>query len=261
MEIAVVETEQELGAVAAGRIAQLVGGRPDPVLGVATGSSPLGTYAALARLQQRGELDLSAATAFALDEYLGMGSEDPRSYAATIERTVTRPLGLDPARVHVLDGSTDDPQGECARFEEQIRESGGVDVQLLGIGANGHIGFNEPGSPLDSRTRVQQLSQATRRANSRFFDDAAQVPSHCLTQGLGTIMAARHLVLVALGEQKAAAVAAALEGPVGPDCPASVLQRHPSVLVVLDRAAASHLRGTAGAPPALDRTRHLAPQS
>ncbi|MFC6359523.1 glucosamine-6-phosphate deaminase [Luteococcus peritonei] len=244
MEVVIENTAEDLGERAAERIAQLVAGRPRPVLGVATGSSPLSTYAALARRVDAG-LDLGGASVFALDEYLGLPADDPNSYRATIQRTVTGPLHLDPERVQVLDGSAADPQEACRRFEDAIRAAGGVDVQLLGIGGNGHIGFNEPGSPLDSRTRVQPLSEATRQANARFFDDPAQVPTHCLTQGLGTIMESRHVVLVAQGEQKAAAVAAALTGPVGPDCPASVLQRHPSVLVVLDPAAAGGLRQSA----------------
>lgn len=241
MKVIVTESETELAQHAANAIADALRSRPAPVLGVATGSSPLGTYRALAEMVDSGELDLGKASVFALDEYLGMGADDPHSYAATIAETVTGPLRLDPARVHVLDGSAPDPEEECRRYEQAIAEAGGVDAQLLGIGANGHIGFNEPGSTPDSRTRVQRLSEETRRANSRFFSSLDEVPAHCLTQGLGTIGEARQLVLVATGEAKAEAVAAALEGPLDPQCPASVLQRHPSVLVALDRAAAGRL--------------------
>lgn len=241
MELVVATSPAEVGHIAADRIATALSGRADPVLGVATGSSPLGTYRALAAMVADGRLDLSRTRAVALDEYVGLDPSDEHSYAETIRRTVTVPLGLDPSLVHVPDGAADDLEAACARHEQVIRDAGGVDVQLLGIGRNGHVGFNEPGSPADGRTRVAALSDSTRQANARFFDSPDDVPTHCLTQGLGTIMDARHLVLVAQGEEKAEAVAAMVEGPVTTDCPASLLQRHPSVLVVVDEAAAGRL--------------------
>lgn len=241
MEIIIVGDAVQVGLRAAALVAESVVGRDAPVLGVATGGSPLTTYEALADLVQRGDLDLSGARAFALDEYVGLGADDERSYAATLRRTVAGPLGLDPARVHVPDGLATDLDAACAAHEQAIREAGEVDVQILGIGRNGHIGFNEPGSHLDSRTRVEVLAESTREANARYFASPDEVPSRCLTQGLGTILEARHLVLVAIGQEKAPAVAAMVEGPVTPLCPASVLQRHPRAAVVLDEAAASRL--------------------
>jgi len=246
MELIIVDSADEQGRIAADHVEGALRGKDAPVLGVATGSSPLATYRELERRVADGRLDLSGASAFALDEYVGIPADDPRSYADTIRRTVTEPLGLDPDRVHVPDGMADDLAAGCQAYERAIRDAGGVDVQVLGIGGNGHIGFNEPGSSPDSRTRVEQLTEQTRRANARYFDDPEQVPSRCVTQGLATIMAARALVLVADGEQKAEAVAAAVEGPVTTDCPASLLQHHPNAVLVVDRAAASRLRHTPG---------------
>jgi glucosamine-6-phosphate deaminase len=215
---------------------------PRAVLGVATGSSPLGAYAALAARVGRGEVDLSRASAFALDEYVGIPPESPQSYAATIAQDVTGPLGMDPDLVHTPDGMARDLDAACASYEAAIRMAGGVDVQLLGIGANGHIGFNEPTSSFASRTRIKTLAPRTREDNARFFGgDLDAVPLHCITQGLGTILDARRLVLVAQGETKAAAVAAAVEGPLTAMVPGSALQLHQHATVLLDEAAASRL--------------------
>jgi len=240
------------GEVAAALIAESVGGRPAPVLGVATGSSPQPLYRALTARVRSG-LDLSRAAAFALDEYVGLPVGHPESYHSVIAREVTGPLGLDPARVHVPEGDSADPAEAAARYEAAIAASGGVDLQILGIGANGHIGFNEPGSEADSRTRVVELAPRTVADNSRFFDgDAGRVPTHALTQGIGTILDAREIVLVAWGESKADAVARAVEGPQTADLPASFLQRHDHVTLVLDAAAASRL-GPASLPVEVTR--------
>lgn len=242
MEIVIQPDADAVARVAASVIAQVVSRKADAVLGLATGSSPLGVYERLADAAARGELDFSAARGFALDEYVGIPLTHPESYAAVIDRTVTRPLGLDPARVQVPDGRAADLDTACAEYEDAIAAAGGIDVQILGIGANGHIGFNEPTSSFASRTRIKTLTASTRQANARFFDTPDQVPTHCLTQGLGTIMRARRLVLVAQGESKADAVAAAVEGPVSAMCPASVLQFHEHATLVVDEAAASQLR-------------------
>ncbi|WP_370646971.1 glucosamine-6-phosphate deaminase [Arthrobacter sp. zg-Y844] len=228
-----------LGALGASFIEVLVRDRPDAVLGLATGSSPLPVYRALAEH----ELDLSRVRAFALDEYVGLPADSEQSYAAVIDREVTRPLGLDPRCVSVPDGSAEDPAEAAEAFERRLESAGGVDLQLLGIGHNGHLAFNEPGSSLDSRTRVQRLSETTRRANARFFPSTGEVPQFCITQGLGTIRRARHLLLLVRGGDKAGILARALTGPVGVDCPASILQLHPRVTVITDEAAASGLAG------------------
>jgi glucosamine-6-phosphate deaminase len=237
-EVIIVGAPDEAGAHAADRIAALVARKPDAVLGLATGSTPLPVWAAL---RERG-IDLSRVRGFALDEYLGLPVGHPESYRAVIDREVVEPLGLDPALVRVPgdDGGPVATAGE--RYEAAIRAAGGVDLQILGIGRTGHIGFNEPGSSLASRTRVKTLTDATRADNARFFDAPADVPRHCLTQGLGTILEARELVLLAFGDSKADAVAGAVEGPVSASLPGSVIQLHPEVTVLVDEAAAAKLR-------------------
>ncbi len=242
VQIIIVDTPEDVGRTAASRIARIVRDRPEAVLGVATGSSPLGTYAELARAVERGDLDCSGASAFALDEYVGLPSEHPESYRSVVDATVTRPLGMLAENVHVPDGSGDDVVAACGDYEQLIAEVGPIDLQLLGIGVNGHVGFNEPTSSFGSRTRIKTLTTATREANARFFGRLDDVPQHCITQGLGTILDARELLLVAFGAEKATAVAAAVEGPLSSLCPASALQLHPAASVVVDEAAASSLR-------------------
>jgi len=235
--VVVVADDQEGGEVAAEIIADRVGTRASFVLGIATGSTPLTTWGAL----RARALDLSGIDAFALDEYIGLPQGHPESFESVVRREVVLPLGLDPARVHVPVSHGVDPHLAAARYEQSIIDAGGIDVQVLGIGRNSHLAFNEPGSPLDSLTRVARLSAQTREDNARFFTAADLVPTECITQGLGTIARARTLVLLAFGVHKAQALAAALEGPVGPQVPASILQRHPQVVVIADRHAASLL--------------------
>ncbi len=245
MRVIIVETATHVAQAAAEHLAQVVRERAAAggaaVLGVATGSSPIGTYRALAEIAQRESLDLSGVSAFALDEYVGLPYDHPESYHAVIQRTVTEPLGLNPELVHVPDGLAEDLEAACAQYEREIVAAGGVDVQLLGIGANGHIGFNEPTSSLASRTRPKTLAPTTRVDNARFFDSLSQVPVHCVTQGIGTILDARKALLVAQGAAKAEAVAAMIEGPLSSMCPASALQLHPDAVAVIDSEAAGAL--------------------
>ena len=241
MEIIILPSPAEVGKLAARRIAQLIQRNPATVLGLATGSSPLAIYAELAAQVRAGQLEASRVRGFALDEYVGIPPGHPQSYASVIKREVVEPLGLDPAGVRVPDGRATDIEAACAEYEAAIRDAGGIDLQILGIGANGHIGFNEPTSSFASRTRIKTLAPQTRADNARFFDDPDQVPTHCLTQGLGTIMAARELLLVAQGERKAGAIAAAVEGPVSSMCPGSILQFHQHATVIIDDAAATQL--------------------
>lgn len=200
-------------------------------LGVATGSSPSPVYREMTR---RG-LDLSGVTLFALDEYMGLPLGHPESYRAVVEREIARPLGVPGDRVNLPDGT------HPADYDQLIAASGGVDLQILGIGRNGHIGFNEPGSAFDSRTRVVDLEESTREANARFFDSIDDVPRRSVTQGIGTILNARKLVVVVSGSEKAAAVAAAINGPRTEAMPASVLRDHADVAWFLDESAASKL--------------------
>ena len=242
MEIIIVRDADEVGRVAARKIASVVQRDPEAVLGLATGSSPTGIYASLAARVEAGELDFGRASGFALDEYVGIPLEHPESYASVIHRDVVVPLGMDASRVRVPDGRASDVEAAVVDYERAIADAGGIDVQILGIGSNGHIGFNEPTSSFASRTRIKTLAPQTRADNARFFDDPSQVPTHCLTQGLGTILDARRVLLVAHGASKAAAVAAAVEGPLTSMCPGSALQLHPDATVVVDEAAASELQ-------------------
>ncbi|WP_091608676.1 glucosamine-6-phosphate deaminase [Arthrobacter koreensis] len=227
----------EIGPAAAGLVLDALASRRDPVIGVATGSSPSPLYAALSA----SGADFSRAAWFALDEYVGLPAGHPQSYAEVLRREIIEPLGLDPQAVHLPDPHREDLQKACDEYERSIAAAGGIDLQILGIGRNGHLAFNEPGGALDSRTRVEILTEDTRRANQRFFDSLDSVPTRCLTQGLGTILDAGQLLLIARGQDKAAALRAALRGPVSPECPASVLQLHRRVTVLADPAAASLL--------------------
>jgi glucosamine-6-phosphate deaminase len=209
------------------------------VLGVATGTTPERLYQELGRRSAAGELDLSAGTLVALDEYVGLSPSDPRSYNYYVRTRVAGPLGIDAGRVLVPDGADADPERTARAYEERIAALGGVDVQIVGIGTNGHLGFNEPGAEFASLTRVVELTEDTRRANARHFDGHLErVPAKAITQGLGTIMGARAIVLLARGSHKAPALLAALRGPICSATPASILQRHPCVTVIADTAAA-----------------------
>lgn len=235
-EVVIVESTEVAGELAADIIERVVIDKPDAVLGLATGSTPLTTWSALARRRQ----DLSRVRGFALDEYVGLPADHPESYRSVIAREVVGPLGMNPALVRV---PTDEGPVEHAgeNYERAILEAGGIDVQVLGIGRTGHIGFNEPGSSFASLTRVKTLTEQTRLDNARFFDSLDEVPMHCVTQGLGTIMRARHLVLLAFGEAKAEVLAGAVEGPLTASLPGSLVQLHPRVSVIVDEAAASRL--------------------
>lgn len=238
-EIVVVSSENEAGDLVAAAVWRMVDGEPSPVLGVATGSTPGAVYRALAAT--RGSRDLSRLRAFALDEYVGLAVDDPQSYRSTLLREFAEPLGVAAHQVVVPSGDPLTLATVGAEYERAISAAGGVGLQILGIGSDGHVGFNEPGSSLASRTRIKTLTERTRRDNARFFDSIDQVPHHCVTQGLGTIREARHLVLLAFGAAKADAVAAAVEGPVSSSSPGSVIQLHPHVTVVVDAEAAQHL--------------------
>lgn len=228
--------------LAADAVVRLLRARPTAVLGLATGSSPQGVYRELARRHRAGAVSLARARAFLLDEYVGLPPEHPQRYRAVVDREVVAHLDLPAGAVLGPDGTAADLPAACATYERAIADAGGVDLQLLGIGTDGHLAFNEPGSALRSRTRLKTLTERTRRDNARFFGDPEEVPRHVLTQGLATISDARHLVLLASGAAKAEAVAAMVEGPLTAMCPASVLQVHPHATVLLDEAAAARLR-------------------
>ncbi|MBG6107388.1 glucosamine-6-phosphate deaminase [Frigoribacterium sp. CG_9.8] len=239
MQVIIFDNADDVGEYAADMISRGVELGEIKVLGIATGSSPQPIYNSLVKKRTP---QLGSISAFALDEYVGLPYSHPESYHAVVQREVTGPLGLDPSRVHVPDGAAQDIVRACADYERDIAAAGGIDLQILGIGASGHIGFNEPTSSLASRTRIKTLTDATRADNARFFDSVDEVPRHCITQGLGTIMEAKNILLIAQGKGKAHAIAQAIEGPLTSMCPASLLQMHPRVTVVLDPEAASELR-------------------
>ncbi|KGH46481.1 glucosamine-6-phosphate deaminase [Modestobacter caceresii] len=246
MEVVLLPTPEDCGRVVAdavaGSVLAALGRGGSVVLGLATGSSPLLAYRELLRRHREEGLSFDGVQAFLLDEYVGLPAGHPESYREVIRRELTDELGLDPAVVHGPDGAAADPLQAAHDYEDRLLAAGPVAVQVLGIGANGHLGFNEPGSSLASRTRVKTLTEETRIDNARFFgDDVTAVPRHVITQGLGTILGAEHLVLVATGEAKAAAIAAAVEGPLTASCPASVLQLHRHVTLVVDEAAGAQL--------------------
>jgi glucosamine-6-phosphate deaminase len=239
VEVVIVESRADGGRLVADAIAQLLEHAERPVLGLATGSSPEPVYDELAA---RPQLSFATTRGFLLDEYVGLPPGHPESYRAVIQREVVDRLDLPTDAVRGPDGNASDLQRACDEYDTAVRDAG-VDLQLLGVGTDGHIGFNEPGSSLGSRTRIKTLTERTRRDNARFFgDDIGAVPRHVLTQGIGTILAAGHLVLVAWGAEKADAVAAAAEGPVTAMVPASALQLHPHATVVVDEDAARGLR-------------------
>lgn len=240
-EIVIVQNADAAGELVADAILRLVARTPDAVLGLATGSTPLSSYQALAAKVAAQRVDLGSVRGFALDEYVGIPVEHPESYRSVINREVVQPLGMNPELVHVPNGALDGIQTAGDEYEAAILAAGGIDLQILGIGRTGHVGFNEPGSSLSSLTRTKTLTEQTRIDNARFFDSIDDVPVHCITQGLGTILRARHLVLLAFGEAKAEAIAAAVEGPVTASQPGSVIQLHPHATVIVDEAAASKL--------------------
>jgi glucosamine-6-phosphate deaminase len=242
VEVVIVPDRAAGGALVASAVADLVRARPSAVLGFATGGSPEPVYDELAARYSRGELSLAHARGFLLDEYVGLPADHPEAYRSVIRREVTDRLDLPDEAVRGPDGRAADLPAACDEYEAIVRAAG-VDLQLLGVGTDGHVGFNEPGSSLASRTRVKTLTAQTRRDNARFFGgDVEAVPRHVLTQGIGTILAARHLVLLAWGEAKAEAVGALVEGPVTAMVPASALQLHPHATVVVDEGAAGRLR-------------------
>jgi glucosamine-6-phosphate deaminase len=241
MEV-VVDSADRLARAAADVFERLLRSSPAPVLGLATGSTPLGVYDELVRRHREEGLSFAHARAFLLDEYVGLPPDHPERYAAVIKRVLVDRTDLPAAAVRAPDGSAPDLTTTCREYEHQIKAAGGIDVQILGLGTDGHVAFNEPGSSLTSRTRVKTLTDWTREANARFFaDDVTSVPRHVLTQGLGTIMESDHLVMLATGAAKAEAVRQLVEGSVSVRWPATALQMHPHLTVLLDEEAASDL--------------------
>ena len=212
-------------------------------LGLATGATMLQIYARLVDRFKSGAISFGKVTFFNLDEYIGIPPTAPGSFRSFMHRFFFDLVDVNPSRAHLPDGMSSDVAGEALRYETLIRASGGIGLQLLGIGSNGHIGFNEPGSHFDSRTREVLLTEATRVANAPYFATGTEVPHRAVTMGIGTILESRKILLIAIGEHKSEAISAALSGPLSTACPASALRRHPNVHIICDAAAASHIVG------------------
>lgn len=242
MEIIIQPDSQAASRIASRMISRVVRDRPRPVLGLATGTTPLQVYAELIRLHREEGLSFARTTTFNLDEYIGLPSDHPFSFHAFMARHLFDHIDVPRENIHVPDGQAKDIPEFCRRYEEDIRAAGGIDLQVLGIGTDGHIGFNEPSSSLASRTRIKTLTARTRKDNASSFGGEENVPYHCITMGVGTILDSRTCLLLAFGRKKARAVAAACEGPVTAMVPASALQMHPRAVVILDREAAAKLK-------------------
>lgn len=232
---------EAIGAAAASLFSACVISKPDAVLGLATGSTPIPTYQKMAELYKMGAVDYASVTTFNLDEYVGLTHEHEQSYYYFMMENLFSHINVPKESIHVLSGTAADPVKECADYEKMIDAAGGIDLQILGIGRNGHIAFNEPADDFAPVTHVVELTPSTIEANTRFFSSSDEVPKKALSMGIGSIMKAKAIVIIATGKDKAEAVKAMVSGPVTPACPASVLQLHPNVVVMLDEEAASLL--------------------
>ena len=242
MKILVFDGAHQASAAVAERVAQALRERPALVLGLAAGRTPVEAYAELQRMHAAGGADFSGATTFNLDEFVGIPGSDPRSFRAFMERHLFSGINLPGDRAHFLNGVAPDLRDECARYDAAIASAGGIDLQILGIGVNGHVGFNEPADELNARTHLVRLAESTRRENADLFGgDERTVPGEALSMGMGAILRSPVIVLVATGERKARCVARAVNGPLSTRLPASLLQLHRAVELYLDRSAASRL--------------------
>lgn len=241
MEVIILPTAEEASKAAARLIARQLTEKSKSVLGLATGSTPCRLYQLLIQMYRGNRLDFSRVSTFNLDEYVGLDSAHPASYHRFMEEKLFAHINVPREHIHIPDGITKDIPSHCAAYEKAIHEAGGIDLQILGLGSDGHLGFNEPGSSLTSRTRVKTLTARTRNDNARFFATSQDVPHHVITMGLGTIMESRMCLCMAFGKEKAQAVANSVEGPVTASVPGSLLQFHPRAKLLLDSEAASCL--------------------
>lgn len=241
MEILIQKNAENASALAAKVIARQLRDKPESVLGLATGRTPQRMYQELIRLHKEEGLSFSRAQSFNLDEYIGLDPAHEQSYRHFMDTELFNQIDIEPGRTRLPLGNAEDPRQECQNYEEAIKAAGGIDLQVLGLGSNGHIGFNEPTGSLNSRTWVKILSENTIKDNSVLFENPEEVPRHCITMGVGTIMEAAKILVLAFGHNKAKAVADMIEGPITAMCPASALQFHRRVIVILDEEAAARL--------------------
>ncbi len=242
MNILIYDNSHELNLKGAAFFEDMLSAKPDAVLGMATGSTPIGIYNELIRKYKSGIVDFSLARAVNLDEYIGLSSSDEQSYSYFMQRNLFSHINIRPGNCHIPNGIAEDVNAECSKYDEVIESLGGIDLQLLGIGHDGHIGFNEPADSFEKGTHLVELAEETISANARFFGNIEKVPRRAITMGIKGIMNARSILLVALGADKADIVHRALKGPINPHVPGSVLQLHPNLTVLLDEPAAAKLR-------------------
>jgi glucosamine-6-phosphate deaminase len=243
MLVIIKENYEQMSIEAAKQVASLIRKKPDCVIGFATGSTPLGLYKELIRMHNEEGLDFSKVVSFNLDEYVGLPPTHPESYHYFMWENLFKHININPSNVHIPMGMAEDIDAFCEWYEEKIIEHGGIDLQILGIGSNGHIAFNEPGSSLGSRTRIKTLDEKTRKDNARFFNSMDEVPKYAITMGVGTIMEAKRLLLLANGIKKAEAIKQTVEGPIMAKYPATIVQLHRYATVIIDKEAASKLEG------------------
>ncbi|OAB34876.1 glucosamine-6-phosphate deaminase [Paenibacillus macquariensis subsp. defensor] len=241
MNIFTFKTEEDFVQTGANLIASLVQSKPNAVLGLATGSSPIGIYTRLAEMNKKGLVSFSQVSAYNLDEYVGISGDHSQSYKTFMKENLFNHIDIDLQNTHIPNANAEDLEAECKAYDLALEQNGPVDIQILGIGSNGHIGFNEPDDHLYGGTHVIDLMEETLEANARFFASLDEVPKQAITMGVASIMKARQIILLARGAGKAEAVKAALQGPITTQCPASLLQCHPNVIVLLDEEAGSLL--------------------
>lgn len=239
MELIIMENAEEIGNAVGKLFTEAISAKPNIVLGLATGASPIPTYRYISRACQEGQISLKDVQTYNLDEYVDLPKNDKNSYYTFMHRELFDQTDISKENVHFLDGNAADPQAECADYDRKLEEAQ-VDIQLLGVGRNGHIGFNEPSDVFTKGSFKVKLTESTLEANSKYFDENP-MPHYALTMGIGSILKARKIVMVATGEKKADAIAAMIHGEVSPRCPASILQFHRDVVVYMDKAAAKHL--------------------
>jgi len=241
MNVLVFENEEQIGIAAGNYMCGQVLQKPDSVLGLATGSTPLKPYSQMIDLYKKGVVDFSKVTTFNLDEYVHLDVNDKNSYHSFMHENLFNHINIPEKSIHFLDGNAEDLNKECEEYEERIKKAGGIDIQLLGIGSNGHIAFNEPSDCFQRWSHVVNLKESTVKDNSRFFKSIEEVPTQAVTMGIGSIMQAKKILIIAIGENKAKAIKQLINGNVTPQCPASVLQFHTDVTLMLDKGAASLL--------------------
>ncbi|HET7577927.1 MAG TPA: glucosamine-6-phosphate deaminase [Bacillales bacterium] len=237
MNLISADNQTEMSRKASSLIIETVRSVPEPILGLATGSTPLGTYKELIRDHRENGTSYGKVTTINLDEYVGLDSDDPNSFRHFMDTQLFEALDIPERRIHLPNGTAENLDAECERYDILIKQTGGIDLQLLGIGENGHIGFNEPGTPFSSRTHVVELTESTRKANARFFDRPEDVPTHAITMGIDSILQSQKILLLAFGASKAKAIKRLVHGGISEDFPASALKRHDDVTLIADQEA------------------------